>query len=608
MKKKLSSVILMMFVLQILMAGSLWAEETTTETTSTNTPTATVERTDIVNTGIDPLWTFVDISVPEKILIGQNFEMLITVKNMGTGSGLFPAFRFTEGSDKKDLSHFTIVNGDGNEYNPMITEVKSGQTRVFSVVMKVNSDVKELPDGSDYQINCIIGSANGSVSAEGSAVDWSKRIYQATQSVNVKPVYALSEPTFVVDSITFDPAITDGLTETTATITVENVSDTKANNVVVSLEGKEVGETGKKNIIIKDLTATKRLYDVKGKQKVSATYNIELNPDRQDNEMTLTIKYDGQTEAQEELLNMPLPVNNISTGKEPKVIIERYFLEPTKVLAGNYVTLNLYIQNTNALPVKNISIKMDVPTETTNSGGSVSSSTVFSPVDSSNTFYIDRIEGKSTEVKTITMYVNPTATAKTYIVPVEISYENNVGEKCPNITDNLNIPVTQESKLEIVKGTLPTMGNVGQPLNLDLEFVNVGKTTLTNLKVEAVTGLSNTDDAIYYVGTFEPGTTDQYNGMLFPEEEGTLTGSVQFTYIDGDNQEAMLEIPFTVEVGPEIIMEPMDPDMMEMPQESFFSKIQRHLLSIVLAVVIIVQGIVLFKIKRKAKAEEELMQ
>ena len=49
-----------------------------------------------VNTGLDPLWSFVNINAPEQVLVGQKFDVEVTVKNMGTGSGLFPVFRFTE--------------------------------------------------------------------------------------------------------------------------------------------------------------------------------------------------------------------------------------------------------------------------------------------------------------------------------------------------------------------------------------------------------------------------------------------------------------------------------------------------------------------------------
>lgn len=105
--------------------------------------------------------------------------------------------------------------------------------------------------------------------------------YNATQSFDLEVVYALSEPSFVVEGVTFSPAVTNDTKETTATITLKNVSDSKANNVVATLEGTYInsgGEnsSGEKNITVRDLTSTKQLYNIKGQQKVTLEYQLEL--------------------------------------------------------------------------------------------------------------------------------------------------------------------------------------------------------------------------------------------------------------------------------------------------------------------------------------------
>lgn len=288
------------------------------------------------------------------------------------------------------------------------------------------------------------------------------------------------------------------------------------------------------------------------------------------------------------------------------MIIQRYNVDPSKVLAGNYVTLYLYVENTNSLPVNNVSIQMDVPTETSSSGGTVTSSTVFSPVDSSNTFYIDRIEGKTTALKTINMYVDPNAIAKTYIVPVAIKYESTDGTKYES-SDNVNIPVTQESKVEIISSNLPVMGNVGEPLNLSLEFVNVGKVNLTNFKVCLEGDIPGKEENVYYLGTFNAGESNEYTASIIPELEGELSGSVKMSYIDADNQDVALEIPFTCEVGPAIDYGEMDVPMEPMEEPGLLDKLKQHWLPVVLGVIVILQAAVLIRIKRKAKAEEELI-
>ena len=557
----------------------------------------------IFNTGTDPLWSFVNIDVPEQALVGQEFEMNITVKNMGTGSGMFPEFRFTEESDRKALSHFTVVSGTDGVYDTMLTEVKGGETKTFTIKMKVNPETKELPEGSKYRINCMIASDNWQVKGE-------KR-YNAVQSFDLEVVYALSDPSFVVEKVTFNPAVTAGVKETTDTLVLKNISQSKANNVTATLEGSYItngGESnsGEKNITVRDLSSTKQLYNIKGNQTVTVDYKLELNEDRKNNEMKLTIDYNGAEKPQEILLNMPLPLQENKGGKEPKVIIQRYNVDPSKVLAGNYVTLNLFVENTNNLAVNNVSIQLDVPTETSSSGGTVSSGTVFSPVDSSNTFYIDRIDGKQTALKTISMYVDPNATAKTYVVPVNIKYESTDGTKYES-SDNVNIPVTQESKIEIISSNIPTMGNVGEPINVSMEFVNVGKVNLTNFKVRMEGDIPGKEENVFYLGTFNASESNEYSATIIPEEEGVLSGSVAMSYIDADNQEVSMEIPFSIEIGPAIdygdMTEPMEP----IPEPGLLDKLKQHWLPIVLGIVIVVQAIILIRIKRKAKAEEELI-
>ncbi len=557
----------------------------------------------IFNTGTDPLWSFVNIDVPEQALVGQEFEMNITVKNMGTGSGMFPEFRFTEESDRKALSHFTVVSGTDGVYDTMLTEVKGGETKTFTIKMKVNPETKELPEGSKYRINCMIASDNWQVKGE-------KR-YNAVQSFDLEVVYALSDPSFVVEKVTFNPAVTAGVKETTATLVLKNISQSKANNVTATLEGSYItngGESnsGEKNITVRDLSSTKQLYNIKGNQTVTVDYKLELNEDRKNNEMKLTIDYNGAEKPQEILLNMPLPLQENKGGKEPKVIIQRYNVDPSKVLAGNYVTLNLFVENTNNLAVNNVSIQLDVPTETSSSGGTVSSGTVFSPVDSSNTFYIDRIDGKQTALKTISMYVDPNATAKTYVVPVNIKYESTDGTKYES-SDNVNIPVTQESNIEIISSNIPTMGNVGEPINVSMEFVNVGKVNLTNFKVRMEGDIPGKEENVFYLGTFNASESNEYSATIIPEEEGVLSGSVAMSYIDADNQEVSMEIPFSIEIGPAIdygdMTEPMEP----IPEPGLLDKLKQHWLPIVLGIVIVVQAIILIRIKRKAKAEEELI-
>lgn len=567
------------------------------ENAATSQPAQSTVTQKPFSTGLAPLWSFVEIKAPEQVAVGKDFEVNITVKNYGTGPGMHPIFTFTEDAEKKPLSHFSIQGADGDTYDTMLTEVPGGETKTFTLKFKVNEDTRELPEGSKYRINCTIASD-----------DWQMmdtKSYKAVQSFYVEVVYAMTDPSFVVQGVKFNPEISGDITETTATFTIKNVSDSKANNVLLTLAGKATKD-GEKNISVEDLSATKRIGNISGNQTFTVDYKLKLNESRKDNEMVMTIDYNGADKPQEIALNMPLPILSQS-GREPKVIIERYNVSPTKVLAGNFVTLTLNIQNTNVNPVNNVSIRLEVPTSTSENG-SVSGGTVFSPVDSSNTFYLDSIPGKSTISKSIDMYVDPNASAKTYIVPVEMSYESYDGENY-TAKDNVNIPVTQESKVDIIRQNIPKAGNVGEPAQLELEFVNVGKVNLTNFKVALAGDLAAEDEQVYYMGTFNAGESDEYTATIFPSEEGTLTGNIVISFIDANHQNTTMEIPVSMEVGPMIEYD-MPDDFGPMPEpekESPLKAVKDNLLTILVGLIAIVEGAVLFKNNRKKKAEEELL-
>ena len=600
--KLIALLVLILFCMMSFLPGAAWATNQPVDvdklTDEEIAEKIDAQRENLIDTGINPLLTIQNIEAPDKVAVGQEFEIQVTVKNMGTGPAMNTKFKFTEDKERKALSNFSVVGGDGDIYDTMVTEIKGGETKIFSIALKVNENTRELPAGSKYRINCTLECSNWN------SID----NYTTATSFELEVSYALSEPNFVVENVTFNPAVTEGVTETTATIHLKNISDAKANNVVTTLSGTEIGSTGSKNISVRDLTNTKQLYTVNGQQKVAVEYQLSLNKDRKNNEMLFTITYNGQERPQEVLLNMPLPLNESVNGREPKVIIKQYKVNPTKVLAGNNVTLSLYIENTNSLPVNNVSIQLDVPTETSSTGGSVSGGTVFSPVNSSNTFYLDRIEGKEVAVKNINMYVDPNASAKTYIVPVNISYEGTDGTKY-TAGDNVNIPVGQESKVDIISTNVQSSGNVGEPLSIAMEFVNIGKVNLTNFKVSLDGDIPGKGENVYYIGNFNVGDTDEYSAMIYPENEGILAGNIRISYIDGDNQEVIIDEPFSSEIGPAIdysaMMEPVMP--MPEPEPTFAEKLKSNLLTMIIGIVAIAEGAILFKSKRKEKAEEELI-
>lgn len=288
----------------------------------------------------------------------------------------------------------------------------------------------------------------------------------------------------------------------------------------------------------------------------------------------------------------------------PKLIIDDYSFNPTMVKAGENFEMSLSFYNTNnTRAVKNIKIFL-----TAESGSSAvnqaDSGSVFTPVDSSNTFYIDSIAPKGRVEKKITMYTIPDALAKTHEITANFEYEDSNAESY-TATEFIGVPVVQQSRLEVGEIGLYPEASVGQPMPVSLEFYNTGKVTLYNLMIK-LEGDFDTEGGQYYVGNFESGGSNYFDGMIIPYQEGELTGAVVFTYEDstGDTQELREEFSLNVMDMPPMDEFPGEFDDFPMEEEGGFLKSKWLWISLGLLAVVV--GGIIFAKKRKKKKDEEM--
>lgn len=310
-------------------------------------------------------------------------------------------------------------------------------------------------------------------------------------------------------------------------------------------------------------------------------------------------------------LNNP---ENTGDGKDakkstPKLIIDRYEFEPKLPLAGNEFEMNLSFYNTNAKKaVKNIKIDL-TSQDTSKSDSNTAGSSVFTPVDSSNTFYIGRIAPSGKVEKTIKMFVVPDATAKTYNITANFEYEDDENNEYKS-SENIGVPVYQESKLDIDPINYQTSAMVGDNIPITANFYNTGKVTLYNFKVTLTADNATVNNGTYYIGNFNSGGQDVYEGSIMPNEPGEIKGKLKFTYEDstGEVKEKEEDINITVEEAP-----PMDPnagpDGMPLPDGAMGEApwYKKPLFIVPVALVILgAIGFVVFKKLKNKKKEKDL--
>jgi len=312
--------------------------------------------------------------------------------------------------------------------------------------------------------------------------------------------------------------------------------------------------------------------------------------------IALNVEYDmdiaGTKTKQSIMQYVGLYIENKSGKSVPRLIIDKYSIDPKILKAGEQFTLDLSILNTSSSSTIN-NIKVSLASDDGN----------FSTVDS-NSFYIDSISPKSTVTKKVVFSSKPDAPAKQYLISVNYEYEDEKGTPYTS-KDSVGIPLEQTQRLVIGDVSFPTEAYVGSPIPINLSFFNMGKSTLYNFMVK-LEGKFKVEGSSYFVGNFDPGKSDTFDGMITPDAPGSITGNILFTYEDasGKTQEVRKEIALNVMEMP---VQKEFPGAGQIPPVQEGKKIPIWAFiagGVVLAVVAL---IVILVIRKKIKARKELM-
>ena len=386
---------------------------------------------------------------------------------------------------------------------------------------------------------------------------------------------------------------------------LRNNSDSDAVNILVKAESSDPTAVVPKSTSILKINSL----EAGATENLSFTFTPTDDAITRNYPINITVEYEddfNQDEDFKHTINQYVGMYVVAAGEEsdtkgkPKLIIDKYSFEPQLVAAGENFKMNLSFYNTNSTKtVRNIKIFLTAEAGST-SNDNTSTGSAFTPVDSSNTFYIESIPPKGRVEKTITMFVVPDAVAKTHTITANFEYEDSDGNELQDI-ELIGVPVIQQSKLETGEiGYMPE-AYIGQSTPISLEFYNTGKVTLYNMMVK-LEGNFQSENAQYYVGNFTSGSSEYFEGYVIPSEMGELEGDVVFTYEDSTGQMQEVRKAFSLNVMEMPMME--DPWGGEMPPFEEESKgiLKSKALWITLGIVAVaIGGIVFYRKKKKNK-------
>lgn len=287
------------------------------------------------------------------------------------------------------------------------------------------------------------------------------------------------------------------------------------------------------------------------------SYSINFFTTDQTSETSYTIKLiaeslSGEGDSIQQYTAVYVKNTGSDSIKTPQLMVSSYDYGGSFVQAGDEFRLNLDLRNTSsAHNLRNIKVTLE------------SGDGTFIPVKSSNSFFIDRINKGGYTSQSMYLSTKPDAEQKTTSVNIAMSYEDTEGNAFTS-TDVISIPVMQDTRLLVDDIIAPPEMYMGMPNGVSVDFYNMGRTRLNNLRINAEGDFDTMESNSYYVGNMEPGTEDSYDFSFMPRDVGLMTGKIIFTYEDasGDQQTYEKEFEFQIMEMPAWDEDPFQPDDM----------------------------------------------
>ena len=536
----------------------------------------------IQNDAVEPILGVKDYKfIKDSLVAGVDNAVVLTLENTGT-------------SEAKDIRvELKGFSKDGVRlYNDVarkpIDDIKAGDTSMLYYYINTSQYAKT----GEYEIL-----------AEISYIDIAGNDYKFTSPVYV-PVEGTESASIdmEVENVVYPERVQAGQTFVVE-FDVKNISEVEAKTVEVAMEY----PTG----IIPKSSPKKLIKSMELDDTEHMVFEFLAKNDLETNHYDLYANISYQAKGDSEKGNikeyMGIGIDGRSGLGRPKILIEDYSFDGDTVMAGEEFDLNLKFFNTSSDDVvKNIKVSVS------------SDDGVFSPVDSSSSFFIEGIGRQEYQDYVLRLETKRDAQVKTYNLKLVMEYEDGKGnaydiqEKPFKEEESLGIPVSQPVRLESGDVTTPFEAFVGNPADIELEFYNMGRSAMYNMFVK-LEGDFRTQDGSYFVGNFDSGKSDYFTASIIPEEEGEVAGKVVFTFEDALGNPSTVEKEFSFfaaaapdfnnEMGGEFPEGGDYPDGMNPEGEEGGITWWMYGIGAVLAI-----GALVFIIKRRKKKKLELLQ
>ncbi len=245
----------------------------------------------------------------------------------------------------------------------------------------------------------------------------------------------------------------------------------------------------------------------------------------------------------------------------PVLLLESYDIGANVLKPGDQFKLTMNLQNVGTADATDLLITFGTvessgggdDNDNTDDGNpsttSTTPSTTFAPLGAGGTIYVGTIAADR-EIVTLEQdfIVNGSVSSGIYSLPITLRYKKPDGSAGQDSL-RASVVVLAPPRLRIeLQSPLPEEVNVGEPLPIALDIINVGKKdvdlTFANFEVENAEIL---DGAETFLGTLKTTEDTSVAATIMPNDEGPVKVRVIFNYLDELNQEQVITEDYEIQ-------------------------------------------------------------
>jgi hypothetical protein len=449
---------------------------------------------------------------PPKPIVGREFTLTVELYNTGSRGAENTLVTFSGGN-------FTPV-GNANGYLVGFMHINGSVqlSQRFRVPTNLQSQIYEL------KFNV-------------SANDWSGENYQYPQSVPVEVIGVHpGKPQVVINAVRTEPALLQAGQPFTLYMSLSNHGSRTAVNTLVSLvPTTDVLPSTASNVINIDYI------NVDAAQEVAMPLILATNAGGGRRTLDIALDYTDWVATQTYSARQTVSINVQDTplSDRPQLVLTAYRTDPPQPAPGEAFTLTYSLSNVGGGEARRLIASLG--------GENGANLKPFAPLNSGNVKFVPALKAGETIDVVQQLVTDAASDSGAFNLPVALTYDDVRDQR--RTDQQIMSLVVRRVPLLRVSFNPPVIGAVvGQPFQLPVEVVNIGRKLVNANVVEVSSPQMAVQNGSLYVGALDAGASTPIQAVGIPAQAGSAEVQVAINYIDELNQPQRLVTRLSVDV------------------------------------------------------------